>query len=58
MAAAIVLAFFLMGVLVAPLGAQTYPSKPVRFILPFPAGGLTDVLGRIMASRPARGISA
>ena len=50
-AAAVVIAFFLMGALVMPLGAQTYPSKPVRFILPFPAGGLTDVLGRIMGQK-------
>lgn len=48
--------FFLMGVMIAPLCAQTYPSKPVRFILPFPAGGLTDVLGRIMGQKFADGL--
>jgi tripartite-type tricarboxylate transporter receptor subunit TctC len=46
-----VLAFFLTGVMVEPLCAQAYPNKPVRFILPFPAGGLTDVLGRIMSQK-------
>jgi tripartite-type tricarboxylate transporter receptor subunit TctC len=50
-AAVAVLAFFMMGVMVEPLCAQAYPSKPVRFILPFPAGGLTDVLGRIMSQK-------
>lgn len=30
--------------------AQTYPARPVRIIVPFSAGGLTDVLGRGIAS--------
>src|SRR5881394_507958 len=37
-----------------PAAAQTadaWPSKPVRFILPFPPGGGTDILGRIIAER-------
>jgi tripartite-type tricarboxylate transporter receptor subunit TctC len=29
--------------------AQTYPVKPVTMIIPFPAGGRTDVIGRIFA---------
>lgn len=28
-----------------------YPSRPVRFIVPFPAGGTADVVGRIIAIR-------
>jgi tripartite-type tricarboxylate transporter receptor subunit TctC len=31
--------------------ADDYPSKPVRFISPFSAGGGTDAVGRIIASR-------
>lgn len=31
--------------------AQTYPSKPITMIVPFAAGGSTDVIGRIMAER-------
>ena len=28
-----------------------YPAKPLRFILPFPPGGGTDILGRVIAER-------
>ena len=29
--------------------AQTYPSRPVTMVVPFPAGGSTDTIGRVMA---------
>ncbi|QCI65167.1 Bug family tripartite tricarboxylate transporter substrate binding protein [Phreatobacter stygius] len=35
----------------APAGAQDYPDRPVRIIVPFPAGGGTDALSRILAER-------
>ena len=31
--------------------AQTYPSKPIKMIVPFPAGGTTDVVARIVGLR-------
>jgi len=34
---------------VAALHAQTYPAKPVRVVVPFTPGGISDVLARTMA---------
>ena len=42
------------GILLALTGmalAQAYPAKPITMIIPFAAGGPTDVLGRVMAQR-------
>src|SRR5215813_932116 len=33
--------------------AQTYPTKPVRLIIPFPPGGSNDVVGRLFATHLA-----
>ena len=30
---------------------REYPTKPIRMIVPFPAGGPTDIVGRIMAQK-------
>jgi len=35
----------------APAAAQDFPSRPVTMIIPFAAGGPTDVLGRIVGAR-------
>ena len=46
------IALVLCSLFVAAAGAQdAYPSRPLKFILPFPPGGGTDILGRVIAER-------
>lgn len=37
--------------LATPSMAQAYPSKPIKLIIPFPAGGATDIVGRVVAQQ-------
>ena len=50
-----VLAFIVIGLLapsgIGPAAAQTWPTRPVTMVVPFPPGGGTDVLGRIVAQK-------
>jgi tripartite-type tricarboxylate transporter receptor subunit TctC len=44
----------LVGLVIAPGGpaqAQTYPARPVTLVVPFPAGGSTDWLSRLLGQK-------
>jgi tripartite-type tricarboxylate transporter receptor subunit TctC len=45
-------------VLAAGARAQTYPSRPVTFVVPFAPGGLSDVPGRVLAAEMQERIGA
>ncbi|ABE43751.1 Bug family tripartite tricarboxylate transporter substrate binding protein [Polaromonas sp. JS666] len=36
--------------------AQTWPERPVRLVVPFPAGGATDLVARVIAQRVSKDI--
>lgn len=38
--------------------AQTYPSKPIKLVVPWPAGGITDSAGRVFAQRLSEQMAA
>jgi tripartite-type tricarboxylate transporter receptor subunit TctC len=48
---AAVLALVLAPALAGPAAAQQYPSKPVKIIVPFAAGGVTDTATRMVAQK-------
>jgi hypothetical protein len=47
--------FFLAGV-AAPAHAQTYPSRPVTMVVPFPPGGNTDLMARALQTELAKAL--
>ena len=42
---------FLVALFAGVASAQTYPSKPIKIIVPFTPGSATDVMGRIVGER-------
>jgi tripartite-type tricarboxylate transporter receptor subunit TctC len=46
-----------IGVLATPVAmAQSYPSKPVRFVVPYPPGGPLDAVARMLADKMKDGL--
>jgi tripartite-type tricarboxylate transporter receptor subunit TctC len=39
---------------IGPARAEAYPAKPIRFVVPFPVGGSTDVGARLIADNLSR----
>ncbi|MCJ0762573.1 Bug family tripartite tricarboxylate transporter substrate binding protein [Variovorax terrae] len=49
----------LVGLCTAPAWAQdSWPARPIRMVVPFPPGGSSDILGRIVADRLGRMLNA
>ena len=51
LAASLCAGWALHGINAANAQAQTYPNKPIKMVVPFPPGGPTDGMARIISDR-------
>jgi tripartite-type tricarboxylate transporter receptor subunit TctC len=50
----LMLTIILVMALAVPVLASDYPTKPITLVIPYPAGGSTDVTGRVLAAAAKR----
>lgn len=55
-AAAFALSFICAAIPVQAQGARDFPNRPIRMVVPFPAGGPTDLLARVVGQRMAEAL--
>lgn len=49
----VALGALLLATAAGPLRAQTFPSRPIKMLIPFPPGGPTDLVARVLAESMA-----
>ena len=54
---ALLLGCLTLSQLLTPARAETYPARPIRFVVPFPAGGVADVTARVVGQKLGEALS-